>query len=99
MGAGDVRYAVKTFCEHVLLPHGCAGRLVQRLDRTLVVGEIEVPIVQRQPAEAAEIARPGQRSPQRVETRDAAQVRRRAYPPLADAGQAGAVDDALERGR
>src|SRR5580704_4705122 len=96
--ADDNRATRRATGELVLLPYRGAGGLVERLNRILVIGDVEVAIVDRQSAETAEIARPDERAAQRVKTGEPPLVGGGTHLALVDDGQARDIGDALELG-
>src|SRR5205807_9797301 len=63
--------AGKALCERILLPDRCAGALVERVYRSLVVGEIKITVVDRDAGETGKVARPEQGASQDFEARHA----------------------------
>ena len=85
--------------ELVLLPDRCARRLVECLDRPFVVRDVEIAVIEREAAQAAEVPRPGRRATLRVEAGDAAKIGRCTDLPFLDHRQARDVCESLELGR
>ena len=60
--ARDLGPADATLGELLLLPHRRARALVERVHRALLVGDVEVLVVDRDADEARDVARPGRRA-------------------------------------
>ena len=97
--ADHLRAADLALGKAILLPHRRAGAAVERLHRTLVVGDVDVLAVAGEPIQARHVARPVERAARDVEARDASLVRDRAHLLAVDQRQRRDVGDALELGR